>query len=69
MLVYIFIIQVNIFINFVVLQQYKAGAPNENIYSSKPLKHSIVKRISVFKRYKQAYFYPLKIFHLFGFPS
>ena len=38
-------------------------------YSSKPLKHSIVKRILVFKRQIQAYFYPLKIFHLFGFPS
>ena len=32
-------------------------------YSSKPLKHSIVERIVVFKRY------PLKIFHLFGFRS
>ena len=38
-------------------------------YSSKPLKHSIVKRILVLKRQIQAYFYPLKIFHLFGFPS
>ena len=38
-------------------------------YSSKPLKHSIVERILVFKRQIQAYFYPLKIFHLFGFPS
>ena len=38
-------------------------------YSSKPLKHSIVKRILVFKRQIQAYFHPLKMFHLFGFPS
>ena len=38
-------------------------------YSSKPFKHSIVKRILVFKRQIQGYFYPLKIFHLFGFPS
>ena len=38
-------------------------------YSSKPLKHSIVKRILVFKRQIQAYFYPLESFHLFGFPS
>ena len=38
-------------------------------YSSKPLKHSIVKRILVFKQWICAYFYPLKIFHLFGFPS
>ena len=37
-------------------------------YSSKPLKHSIVKRTLVSKRYIWAYFYPLKIFHLFGFP-
>ena len=37
-------------------------------YSSKP-KHSIVKRILVFKPQIQAYFYPLQIFHLFGFPS
>ena len=45
------------------------GAQRE-YYSSKPLKHSIVKRILVFKRYiKWAYFYPLKILHLFGFPS
>ena len=31
-------------------------------YSLKPLKHSIVERILVFKRQIQAYFYPLKIF-------
>ena len=37
--------------------------------SSKPLKHSIVKRILVFKRQIQAYFYPLEIFHLFGITS
>ena len=36
-------------------------------YSSKPLQHSIVKRILGFKRQIQAYFYPLRIFHLFGF--
>ena len=40
---------------------YIRGAQRE--YSSKPLKHSIVKRILIFKRY------PLKSFHLFGFPS
>ena len=34
-------------------------------YSSKLLKHSIVKHIL----YIKAYFYPVKIFHLFGFPS
>ena len=28
-------------------------------YSSKPLKHSIVKRVLVFKRWIWAYFYPL----------
>ena len=38
-------------------------------YSSKPHKHSIVERTLVFKQYIKAYFYPLKIFHLFGFPS
>ena len=38
-------------------------------HSSKPLKHSIVKRILVFERQIQAYFYPLEVFHLFGFPS
>ena len=39
-------------------------------YSSKTLTHSIVKRILVFKRYVDiGYFYPLKIFHLFGFPG
>ena len=38
-------------------------------YSSKPLKHSIVKRVLVFKQWIWAYFYPLQIFHLFGFPS
>ena len=38
-------------------------------YSSKPLKHSIVKRILVFRRQIQAYFYSLKIFHLFGFST
>ena len=49
-------------------QQKNKGTQRE--YSSKPLKHSIVKRFLVFKRYiKWAYFYPLKILHLFGFPS
>ena len=38
-------------------------------YSSKPLIYSIVEHILVFKRWIQAYFYPLKIFHLFRFPS
>ena len=38
-------------------------------YSSKPLKHSIVKRILVFERQIQAYFYPLEVFHLFGYRS
>ena len=38
-------------------------------YSSKPLKHSIVERILVFRRQIQAYFYHLKLFYLFGFPS
>ena len=33
------------------------------------LKHSIVERILVFKLQIQAYLYPLKMFHLFGFPS
>ena len=33
---------------------------------SEPLKHSIVKRILLFRRQIQAYFYPLIIFHLFG---
>ena len=42
------------------------GTQRENS-SSKP--HSIVKHILVFKRQIQAYFYPLKIFHLFAFPS
>ena len=28
-------------------------------YSSKPLKHGIVKRVLVFKRWIWAYFYPL----------
>ena len=46
---------------------YLRGTQRE--YSSKPLKHSIVKRILVFKQQIQGYFYPLKIFHLFGFPS
>ena len=35
-------------------------------YSSKPLKHSIVKRILVLNG---RYIYPLKMFHLFAFPS
>ena len=35
----------------------------------KTTKHSIVKRILVFKPQIQAYIYPLKIFHLFGIPS
>ena len=35
-------------------------------YSSKPLKHSFVKRISVFKRQIQAYFYPRKTFFIFS---
>ena len=38
-------------------------------YSSKPLTRSIAERILLLKRQIQAYFYPLKIFHLFGFPS
>ena len=31
-------------------------------YSSKPLKHSIVKRVLVFKQWIWAYFYPYKFF-------
>ena len=38
-------------------------------YSSKPHKHSIDERTLVFKRQIKDYVYPLKIFHLFGFPS
>ena len=48
-------------------ESFHRGTQRE--HSSKPLKHRIVKRIFVFKRQIQAYFYPLKIFHLFGFPS
>ena len=44
---------------------YDRGTQRE--YSSKPLKHSIVKRILVFKRQIQTYFYPLKIFYLLDF--
>ena len=36
-------------------------------YSSKPLKHSIVKRILIFKGRYRHIFIPQKIFHLFGF--
>ena len=46
---------------------YVRGTQRE--YNSKPLKHSIVQRTLVSKRQIQAYFYPLKMFHLFGFPS
>ena len=42
------------------LQHSNRGSQREYIVQN-PLKHSIVKRILVFKRYK--------IFHLFGFPS
>ena len=48
-------------------QQATRGTLQE--YSSKPLIYSIVEHILVFKRWIQAYFYPLKILHLFGFPS
>ena len=35
------------------------GRGTQREYSSKPLKHSIVKRVLVFKRWILAYFYPL----------
>ena len=43
------------------------GAPNENILQNH-LNIAVVKRILVFKQ-TEAYFHPLKIVHLFGFPS
>ena len=45
-----------------------SGAPIEN-HCSEPLKHSTVERILVLKRQIQAYFYPLRICHLFGYSS
>ena len=45
------------------------GAPIENIVQN----HLNIALLNVFEylnaRYRAAYFYPLKIFHLFGFPS
>ena len=45
----------------------KQGHPTRIQFKS--TRHSIVKRILLFKWQIQAYFYPLKILHLFGFPS
>ena len=53
--------------NFVIADTFIRGT--QRGYSSKPLNRSIVERILAFKRQIQAYFYPLKHFHLFGFPS
>ena len=50
-------------------RKYSSVRGTQREYSSKPLKHIIVKRILVFKRYTYTYFYPLNIFHLFAFPS
>ena len=44
----------------------KPGAPNENIVQNHL---NIVKRILMFKQLDIGIFYPLKIFHLLGFPS
>ena len=60
---------VGISVSFRVQESYSTGAPNENIVQNLAHKHSIVERTLVFKRQIKPYFYPLKIFHLFGFPS
>ena len=49
--------------------EYARSRGTQREYSSKPHKHSIVEHTLVFKRQIKAYFHPLKIFRLFGFPS